>query len=294
MFMIQRVIREPLTHFLFLGALIFALNEWRGVGRQEEGTKDRIEVSSGTITWLVEGFAKQWNRAPNETEMRDLINAHIREEVLYREALAIGLDRNDTIVRRRMAQKMEFLSQDINMSVEPEEVELIKYFTQNTARYAKPAKTNFQQVYFSKERRGDKLEADAKAALEALNKGADPETMGDPSLIPHAYDSADEIVMSATFGDNFANEISKMPEGKWCGPVGSAYGLHLILITKRSEPVAVAFETARADVLRDYFEERRQKANLDLIELLKEQYEVIIDESELSKAVTPLEATAIR
>ncbi len=126
--MIKRILREPLAHFLLLGALIFAVHAWRGKDGTETSTKDRIEVTAGTLAWLGEGFSKQWHRAPDEAELRGMVNDHIREEVLYREALAMGLDRNDTIVRRRLAQKMEFLSQDIAATVEPDEAALREYF----------------------------------------------------------------------------------------------------------------------------------------------------------------------
>lgn len=292
--MIKRILREPLAHFLLLGGLIFAVHAWRGKGEPEASSKDRIEVTAGTLAWLGEGFAKQWHRAPDEAELRGMVNDHIREEVLYREALAMGLDRNDTIVRRRMAQKMEFLSQDIAAAVEPDEAALREYFTGNAAHYAEAARVSFRQVYFSKDKRGDKLEADAKAALEALAKGADEETMGDPSLLPLEFEGAHANEITATFGDGFADELKDMPVGEWRGPVASGYGLHLILVDGRAEMEAVTFESVRDAVLRDFSEERRREANLDFISRLKQRYEITIDESALEQAAAPPEATVIR
>jgi hypothetical protein len=292
--MIRRILREPLTHFLLLGALIFAVNAWRGGDRQEEAARGRIEITTGTIAWLGEGFAKQWHRAPDKEELRGMVNDHIREEVLYREALALGLDRNDTIVRRRMSQKMEFLSQDIAATVEPDEAELRKFFTENASRYVEAARVSFRQAYFSKEKRGDKLAADAKAALEALAKGADEASMGDPSLLPHEFENAHAHEITTTFGEGFAEGLKEMPEGKWGGPVASGYGLHLILITGRAELETVTFESVRDAVLRDFSEERRRKANLDFISRLKQRYEISVDEIALKKAASPQEATVIR
>lgn len=292
--MIKRILREPLAHFLVLGALIFAMNAWRGKDGRETSSKDRIEVTVGTLAWLGEGFAKQWHRAPDEAELRGLVNDHIREEVLYREALALGLDRNDTIVRRRMAQKMEFLSQDIAASVEPNEAELRRYFTENTAKYAEAARVSFRQVYFSKDKRGDKLAADAKAALEALAKGGDEETMGDPSLLPHEFENAHSNEITASFGDGFAEELKDMPTGEWRGPVASSFGLHLLRVSGRAEIQAVAFESVRDAVLRDFSEERRRQANLDFIARLKQRYEITVDETALKKAAAPPETTVIR
>ncbi len=292
--MIKRILREPLAHFLLLGALIFAVHVWRGKDGTETSTKERIEVTAGTLAWLGEGFAKQWHRAPDEAELRGMVNDHIREEVLYREALAMGLDRNDTIVRRRLAQKMEFLSQDIAASVEPDEAALREYFTGNTARYAEAARVSFRQAYFSRDKRGDKLATDAKAALEALAKGADEETMGDPSLLPLEFENAHAGEITATFGDGFAEALRDMSVGEWRGPVASGYGLHLILITGRAEMEAVTFESVRDAVLRDFSEERRREANLDFISRLKQRYEITIDENALEKAAAPPAATVIR
>jgi peptidyl-prolyl cis-trans isomerase C len=117
----MKILREPLLHFLLLGAVIFAVSVWREGRRPAEKARTQIEVTAGTIAWLREGFTRQWHRAPDAEELRGLVNDHLREEVLYREALAMGLDRDDSIVRRRMAQKMEFLSQDIAGAVEPDE-----------------------------------------------------------------------------------------------------------------------------------------------------------------------------
>ena len=292
--MTKRILREPLTHFLFLGVLIFAAHAWRGKDRQDTTLKDRIEVTAGTLSWLGEGFAKQWNRAPDEKELQGLVNDHIREEMLYREALEMGLDRNDTIVRRRMAQKMEFLSQDIAASVEPNEAAMREYFTKNAANYAKPAQVSFRHVYFSMERRGEMLEEDAKAALEALTRGADEETLGDPSLLPHEFKNADTNEITASFGDKFTAAMKGMPEREWHGPLASSYGLHLVLVSGRAKLETMSFESVRDAVMRDFSEERRQEANLDFIARLKQRYEINIDETALKEAAAPSGATAIR
>jgi peptidyl-prolyl cis-trans isomerase C len=292
--MTKRILHEPLTHFLLMAALIFAAHAWRSKDDNDDTPQDRIEVTAGTLSWLKEGFAKQWSRAPDETELRGLVDNHIREEVLYREALELGLDRNDTIVRRRMAQKMEFLSQDIAASVEPDEVTLREFFTESAARYAMAPRISFRHVYFSKERRGDKLDGDAKAALEALTNGANEESMGDPSLIPHEFENADPKEIAATFGDHFAAGLTAIPQGGWRGPVASSYGLHLILVSGRSEPETVAFETVRDAVMRDVVEARRQQANLDFIDRLKQRYEIKVDEAALKETAARSGATAVR
>jgi peptidyl-prolyl cis-trans isomerase C len=291
----KRFLREPLLHFVLLGTLIFGVRAWRGEDESKDAPpKDRINVAAGTIAWLGEGFAKQWHRAPNEVEMRGLVDDHIREEVLYREALAMGLDRNDTIVRRRMAQKMEFLSQDITAAVEPDEAALRSYFAENTAHYAKAQRVSFRHVYFSKDRRGENVSADAAKSLEALANDADEETMGDPFLLRHDFENADANEITAVFGDRFTAEVMDMKEGGWRGPVASSYGLHLVLISGRAEPQAVAFETARDAVLRDFSEVRRREANLDFVRRLKQRYQITVDETALNEAAAHSNATVVR
>lgn len=285
--------REPLVHFLLFGGVIFAVHAWRG---GDEGKDDlpRIEVTAGTLTWLSEGFARQWHRPPDERELRGLVEDHVREEVLYREALAMGLDRDDTIVRRRLAQKLEFLGQDIASAAMPDEAALRRYFAEHAARYAVPGQVSFRHVYFSADRRGAMLEADARNALEALAKGGDAETMGDPFLREHEFVAADESQIASALGDGFAKEVIGLPAGEWQGPVSSTYGMHLVQVSGREAPRPAAFETVREAVVRDFSEENRLTANRDFIRRLKERYRIAIDEAALSHAATPSTETATR
>ena len=157
----KKLLKEPLLHFLALGAVIFALNAWRERARPTEASAARIEVTAAVIERLRAGYERQFGQAPDAEEMRGLVTAHIREEVLCREALALGLDRDDTIVRRRLAQKMEFLTDDIATAAEPDDAAVREFFEKNAARYAKPGRVSFRHVYFSKEKRGAGTEAAA-------------------------------------------------------------------------------------------------------------------------------------
>jgi peptidyl-prolyl cis-trans isomerase C len=291
----KKLAREPLLHFLLLGALIFAVNGWRDGQRSPTESKTaRIEVTAGTIAWLSEGFSKQWHRAPDARELRGLVSDHVREEVLYREALAMGLDRNDTIVRRRMAQKMEFLGQDIAAAVEPDEAMLRKFFEQNAARYAKAARVSFRHVYFSKDRRGERLDADAREALVLLSRGENEETVGDPFLREHEFADADETDIASALGREFAAQVVTLPAGEWRGPIASSYGVHLVLVSERAEPQAMEFEAVREAVARDFSEERRIAANSDFIRRLEQRYLISVDEAALNSATTPPTKTAMK
>lgn len=290
----KKLLREPLLHFLLLGGVIFTFNAWRERQRPAEKAAARIEVTAGTVAWLRDGYERQWHRAPDAEELRGLVADHLREEVLYREALALGLDRDDTIVRRRMAQKMEFLTQDITAAAEPDDAALRKFFEDNPARYAKPARVSFRHLYFSKERRGGRLESDARAALEAVAQGADEQAVGDPFLRELEFKNADPDEITAAFGPEFAAQLLALPAGEWRGPLASSYGAHLVRVSERTEPPPVAFEAVRETVARDLADERRRAANRDFVERLKGRYQIIVDEAALAGAAVPPTKTATR
>lgn len=290
----KQILKEPLLHFALLGALIFAINGWRDRQHPAKTETARIEITAGTIAWLSEGFSKQWHRAPDAEELRGLVNDHVREEVLYRESLALGLDRDDTIVRRRLAQKMEFLGQDIATAAEPDEATLRKFFDENAARYAKAPRLSFQHIYFSKEKRGDRLEADARAALAALENGASDESVGDPFLGERKFSDANETEISSALGREFAAQIMTRPVGEWRGPVTSSYGMHLVHVSRRTGPQAVEFEWVREAVVRDFSEERRLAGNRDFVRRLQERYSISVDEAALNGAAAPSSKTAMR
>jgi hypothetical protein len=289
-----RFLREPLLHFVVAGFALFAVDAWRVQRRPTENAAARIEITAGTVAWLREGFSRQWHRAPDADELRGLVNDHLREEVLYREALALGLDRDDTIVRRRMEQKMEFLTQDIAGAVEPDDAALRKFFEQNAARYAKAARVSFRHVFFSKERRGARLEADAQEALAALAKGANDETIGDPFLREAEFTGANAADLTAALGGEFAGRVLALPIGDWRGPVASSYGVHLVRVSERADPQPVAFEAVREAVARDFAEERRLAANRDFLEGLKARYQITVDAAAIAGAAAPTNKTAAR
>lgn len=290
----MKIFREPLLHFLALGALLFALNEWRTSRRPAADAGARIEVSAAVIERLRSAFERQFGQPPNAEELRGQVTAHIREEVFCREALALGLDRDDLIVRRRLAQKMEFLTGDIAGAAEPAEAAVREFFEKNATRYARAGRVSFRHVYFSREKQGARAEPAAREALAALEKGANDETMGDPFL--HGFEFAerepDDVV--AAFGAEFAQQLAAQPAGVWRGPVASSYGLHLVRVEARTEPRAVKFEEVREAVLRDFKEDRRSTANREVFEKLRERYHVTVDETALAKAAAPAGKTAQR
>ena len=289
----KRVLGEPLFHFLLIGVAIFGVHRWMSASRPVAAADGpRIEITAGVVERLNEMWQRQWKRPPTELELRGMVTDYIREEVLYREALALGLDKDDTIVRRRLAQKMEFLSENIAASAIPDDEAVQRYFERNAGRYARPARVSFRHVYFSRDRRGAGAEADARATLEALARGASEESIGDPFLGEYEFVARDEVTISAALGKEFAGRVMTLPVNKWRGPVASSYGVHLVHVSERGEPAPVSLAEVREQVIRDLNEERRTTANREVFERLKERYRVTVDESALSRAAAPAAKTA--
>jgi len=280
----NKLLKEPLLHFLMLGTVIFALNEWREKAQPAQPSTARIEVSGEVIERLRAAYERQFGKSPDAEEMREQVTAHIREEVLYREAVAMGLDRDDTIVRRRLAQKMEFLTNDIVAAAEPSDPAVREFFDKNPARYAKAGRMSFRHVYFSREKRGANAEAAAHEGLLALAKGASDETLGDPFLHGFEFVEREQNDMIAAFGQEFVGQLTAQATGEWQGPLVSSYGVHLVRIEARTEPLMVKFDEVRDAVLRDFNEERRRNGNREIFEKLRERYDVAVDEVALARA----------
>jgi hypothetical protein len=290
----KKLLKGPLLHFLLLGAALFALNAWRAKERLADNAAPRIEVTAAVIEQLRAASERQFGKAPNAEELRGLVMARIREEIFYREALALGLDRDDTIVRQRLAQKMDFLTGDLTGAAEPADAAVREFFEKNAARYAKAGRVSFRHVYFSKEKRSAGAEAAATEALAALVKGASEETMGDPFLHGFEFAEREQDDVIAAFGREFAEKLAAQPTGEWSGPVMSSYGLHLVRVEARMEPRAVKFDEVRERVLRDFHDERRRTANSEIFEKLRERYQVTVDEAAVAQAAAPASKTAQR
>ena len=275
----RRLIREPLLHFLLLGAVLFAIDAlWSG--RTARAGDDEIVVSAGRIENLAALFAKTWQRPPTAAELRGLVDDFVLEEALYREGVALGVDQNDTIVRRRVRQKMEFVVDDVIEQAEPTEAELQEWLAQHHASYARPGRYHFRQLYLNPERHGDDLAADAQrilAELRALEEDADPRGLGDPSLLEHAFADVSVQVVVATFGDAFAGGLATLPTGEWSGPLESAFGLHLIRVDARTERELPSLDEVRTAVERDWSYARSEEASKRFYEGVLARYHPVIE-----------------
>ena len=275
--MVKKVLREPLVHFLAFALAIFmlygALNRYDGV------MPGQIVVTQGRIEQIATLFARTWQRPPSPSELKGLIDDYVKDEVYYREALKLGLEADDTVIRRRLRQKMEFLSDAASETRNPTEAELAEYLTTQADKFAIEPAIAFRQIYFNPERRGDKTNEDAKAALEALRSDSslDPASVGDATLLPSELSLTSKASVSQTFGPAFAEEVTKSAPGNWVGPIKSAFGAHLVRVQEISPGRVPTLAEVRDAVQRDWAsEKRRTLAERRFNELLK-QYDVTFE-----------------
>ena len=266
----RKWLKEPLVQFLAIGGLVFIINGLVS-GPSSPETDKTIRISEGDIRRLSAAWEMQWRRPPTQQELANLVNEHVREEILYREALAMGLDRDDSIVRRRLAQKMQFLSEDTADSEEPPHAEIEEFFEENRKRFEAPSRVTFSHVYFSPDKRGGQAEADAQQALQSA------QPTGDRFMLQSRYAERTRDDIAGLFGLAFADDLFELAEGDWEGPVESGYGVHLVRIEKKVEAVAPKLADVQDEVRTAWSDEHRRNANDRLYERLREDYEIEID-----------------
>ena len=275
-------LNDPLVHFLALGLLLFVVHAFVS-GPSSWETDKTIRISEGDVRRLTAAWELQWRRPPSKDELTNLIREHVREEILYREALALGLDQDDSIVRRRLAQKMQFLSEDMAAGEEPSKEELERFFEQHRDRFKTPATATFTHIYFSPDKRSKRVGADAEQALEQLRAGA--KATGDRFMLQKHY--AEQV--AGLFGASFAEDLFALPAGSWQGPLKSGYGLHLVRVENRTEARLPSFQEAQAGARAAWADENRREANDRLYERLREDYRI-----EIGAGVTDLASEALQ
>jgi len=276
---LSRFIRSPLLHFLVLGALLFVLYSIYGDKGQMENKE--IVVSAQQVELLSSLWEKQWRRPPMPQELEGLINSYIREEVLYREALAMGLDRDDMVVRRRLAQKIEFLAQDLATRGEPSEQELRTFFEEHPEIFEEPGRITFSHVYINVDQHGNDSFDVAEEVLGKLQAGGDPDGLGDRFMLQKDYLRKSPSEVARHFGSQFADEVFEIEMGEWQGPVQSGYGLHLVLVESQEEPYLPQLEDVRGEVRDEFQSFRRREVDELFYNKLREGYEIVIEEPQL-------------
>ena len=286
-------LKDPLLHFLLIGAALFAL--FYQVADPAEISDNRIVITEADIDRMITLFARKLQRLPTQQELTGLIEAQIREEVLYREALAMGLDQDDTIVRRRMAQKVEFMFNDLADAAEPSNEELQAFLEAHPDKFNEPVRSSFDHVYRNADKRGTNIEADAQQLLQALassdNDQTDPSSAGDPFMFGYAFADQSEHQIARMFGRDFAKSLATLEADSWQGPVASGYGLHLVYIKDRSDAWLPPLAEIRESVLYELLAERRQQANQAFYQALRERYDVIVEQPSAQQSASVTNST---
>ena len=263
------LLREPLLHFLIAGGFLFVAHAWVNQGKENE--THIVRIGAGEVNWLKETWSRQRSRQPDEKELRGLVASYLKESLLVREARELGLEKGDTVVRRRLAQKMEFLVQDAASLVEPDEKELHGFYNSKRALYRSPARISFTQIYFK----------DKASALQGLDqlKVQDASTIGDTSLLARDYVRIDEQAVKNVFGPNFSTSAFALDPGQWQGPLTSGYGFHLVQIKERQEAKPLSFQEVRKRVLQEAHRIQQDKAKKQYLARLLEKYEIVMDDN---------------
>ena len=268
---LARWLKDPLFAFLLIGAGVFAVESaWRAAQRDAEYI---IVVPPAESRRLAELWQAQTGRAPTPSELQGLLEEHVREEILVREAKRLRLDEGDAIVRRRLVQKLAFLADDLAIGEAVDEAELRRYFEDNRERFETPAVVTFSHIYFSPEQRAD-ARADAERALVALDADA-WRSAGDPFMLGRTYAYASLERVRKDFGDEFAAAVASRPaEGVWRGPLRSVYGQHLVRVDANTPARSPDYAAAKQRVVAEFDAERRAAANREYFEELRVRYTV--------------------
>jgi hypothetical protein len=288
----RRWLREPLLQFLGVGLLLFVGYAWLNPASDQPDADLRIELTADDLRQIQVAWLAQGREPLSPEQLRSLVGARVREEILYREALALGLDQDDTIVRRRLAQKMEFLFEDVAALRDPTQDELRAWFEKNAARFALPARASFRHLYFSPDRRGVRAREDASQALAKLaGKPAAAAALADPFMFQEYYGDRSFDEVARNFGPGFARALFQLAPGAWSGPLESGYGWHLVWIDGVTPVRVPGFEEVAADVRREWLEEQRTEFRERAFEEMRARYEVVLPEDRDAADLASLRAT---
>jgi hypothetical protein len=290
---LRRLLREPLLHFLLLGGLLFIA--YGLLSRPEGSLSGSIVVTQGRIENMALLFERTWQRPPTREELEGLIDAYVREEVVYREGVALGLDRDDVVVRQRVKQKMEFVAEDSSIPAEPSEDELQEFLAAHASAFAIPPRTTFHQVFIDPLRHRTDLDAALQrlsVELRDVPSVEVAETLGDPTMLPPRFDGSSPSDVARTFGQEFATKLAELPENSWQGPVASGFGLHFVWVSERTDERTPTLAEVRDSVKRELDHARRGEWNEEYYRSLRAKYVVTIEPPEAPRGSSEVLAGA--
>jgi peptidyl-prolyl cis-trans isomerase C len=277
---VKRWLREPLLHFLVIGLVLFGFYAYINRGRSGTASPEQIVLSLDELATMEAYFESQWHRRPTPQEFQAMVEDKIKEEVLYREGLVMELDKGDTIVKRRMAQKVQFLAEDVATAHEPSTAELKTWFEKNTDKFALPSRYSFRHVYFSPDKRGTNAHDDATAALVRI--AGQPEdaplipSMADRFMFQDYYGDRAPSAIAKEFGPQFAVALEKVKAGSWEGPIESGYGWHLVFVDTVIPGRIPAFEEIESEVKTAWLGEQKTRAWQKAYQTMRAKYTVFL------------------
>jgi len=262
------MLREPLLHFVVLGGLAFLAHHFLfGAGPSET-----LSPEDAPIEQLREDWFSAKGALPSDEQEASLVREWLEEEILYRRAVELGLDQNDTIVRRRLVQRMRFLLEDTSRIDPPSEAQLQRWLEQNPDRFVEPATTTFTQLFFSRGKRGADLAKDARSALDALERDPNATVESDPFFRGRRFENASPDEIRRAFGVDFAESLAGVPVGRWSGPVRSSYGLHLLRVSHRVAAATPKLDEVRTTIEADWMLAERARRNEEAMARLRARY----------------------
>ncbi len=276
------LLREPLIHFLVIGSAVFAV--YSVMNGDAPPPREQIVVSEGRLRQIMDVFTQTWQRPPRPEEISGLVEGYVKEEIFYREGVKLGLDRDDTVIRRRLQQKLEFLIEPPEEALKASDVELAAFLAANRGRFHVEPQIAFQQVFISPEKPEPAALRAASMLADLRKPGADAGQHGDPTLLPTEVPLAPLRLIARNFGEDFAAGLAALPPGEWSGPVGSPYGLHLVRVTEAREGYDPPLAEVRAEVLQEWQREQREAYAEESYRQLRDSYDVVLPEAVGGKA----------
>ena len=277
----RKILHEPLAHFFLAGGLIFLLYALVG---PDDTSDRRIVIDAGVIERLKSGWQLRANREPGPEELDGLVADYLYEELFSREARALGLELDDPVIRRRLAQKMNLLAESAAQQAEPGEAELLAWYEAHPELYRTESRLGFRHIYFSHDRPGGSAGEDAAALLPRLEGSGEAaeRDMGDAFMLPREFTDIGRSQLGRLFGEEFAAALFTLRTGRWQGPVASGYGYHLVYLYGVQDAEPIPFNESRDRVLQDWQRNRYEQAEKALLEELKSRYEIIYTKEALT------------
>jgi len=270
---IRQLLGEPLLHFALIGIALFGAYQWRAPA----GSAERVVISQGVVDDLVTQHVAAKGRAPSDVELTRLIESYVHDEILYREGVKLGLDRDDLVVKRRVRQKIEMIAEEDAATRAPTDADLSAYLAANQGRFQQPAILTFEQVFLGPATTGPRVMQAVAVTHQALRNGSDPEGLGTPTLLPHSVTRTPSDLVAREFGPAFASALEQVPVGDWAGPIESSFGSHSVRVSARTPAAAPQLAAVRDHVVREWENDRRQRARSEAFARMRADYHVTIE-----------------